>query len=269
MPECLNFYLDESGSRRPDRRPNEKAPKHDFFAMGGVLINEEEEESTRSLHTEFCEKWNIKAPLHSVEIRHSSKNFSWLHDKSQSEKQDFYRALHQFICKTSVVGLSCVIDRPGYNRRYSEIYGHGRWHLCRTAFAISVERAVRRAKHADRKLRVYVEACGKKEDKSIKEYYDFLKTNGSPFNIKNSEGYSPLSSDDFKSTLYDLKFKRKDSPMMQLADLLLFPMACGGYDKEYIAYDLLRRDKKLIDCLLSELDRPKLGIKYSCFESVS
>lgn len=43
MKPLLHLYIDETGSRRPDRKPNEQPPKHDFFAMGGLLINEEDE----------------------------------------------------------------------------------------------------------------------------------------------------------------------------------------------------------------------------------
>ncbi|RWM07064.1 hypothetical protein [Mesorhizobium sp.] len=51
--------------------------------------------------------------------------------------------------------------------------------------------------------------------------------------------------------------------------LLLFPMAVGGYEQDYIAYRLLVRDKMLVDCHLKPEDLPMRGIKYSCFDQSS
>ena len=50
--------------------------------------------------------------------------------------------------------------------------------------------------------------------------------------------------------------------MVQIADLVLYPMAKGGYcyERSLVA---LRDHGKLIDCLLSTEDAPQLGIKYS------
>lgn len=42
-----------------------------------------------------------------------------------------------------VIGLACVIDWPGYNKRYAEKYAENRWMLCKTAFSVVVERAAK------------------------------------------------------------------------------------------------------------------------------
>ncbi len=55
---------------------------------------------------------------------------------------------------------------------------------------------------------------------------------------------------------------------MQIADLYLWPMCIGGYDKNNQAYRALFEAKRLVDCELSEHETPMLGIKYSCFEHV-
>ena len=53
--------------------------------------------------------------------------------------------------------------------------------------------------------------------------------------------------------------------MSQIADLVLYPMAKGGYDSNYPPYKALKENNKLIDNLLPEDRIPLCGIKYSCF----
>ena len=55
--------------------------------------------------------------------------------------------------------------------------------------------------------------------------------------------------------------------MVQIADLLLYPVAKGGYDPSYKPYVDLMKAGRLIDAHLSAENRPNLGIKYSCFKS--
>lgn len=267
MPSSVHLYIDESGSRRPDRKAHEQMPKHDYFAMGGLLINEEDEEGAKAAHAAFCKRWDIEHPLHSVEIRHACDNFKWLYDLATARKQEFYADLHAMICSLPILGVACVIDRPGYNVRYAKLHEGNRWKLCKTAFAIALERSARFAIGRDRKLKVFAEACGPKEDRSLKAYYADLKAVGMPFNASSSSKYGPLDVGELNDTLYDLRFKDKRSELMQIADLLLFPMAVGGYDREYIAYRFLMRDGMLIDCHLSGEELPTRGIKYSCFDS--
>jgi hypothetical protein len=73
MPRILNFYMDDSGTRAPDRKLLPYNPMvREFFALGGVLINEDDEGSARKLYDDFCVRWSIGYPLHSVEIRHAA-----------------------------------------------------------------------------------------------------------------------------------------------------------------------------------------------------
>ena len=54
MPRLLNFYMDDSGTRAPNRRPLPFDPhRREFFALGGVLINEEDEGAARTAYEEF------------------------------------------------------------------------------------------------------------------------------------------------------------------------------------------------------------------------
>ncbi len=54
--------------------------------------------------------------------------------------------------------------------------------------------------------------------------------------------------------------------MIQLADIVLYPMVKGGYEPNYRPYRHLMENKKLIDAVLAPEDLPSCGIKYSCFE---
>jgi hypothetical protein len=54
--------------------------------------------------------------------------------------------------------------------------------------------------------------------------------------------------------------------MMQIADLVLYPMVKGGYDQSYRPYAKLIEAARIIDAELDPGDRPNLGVKYSCFD---
>ncbi|MGL4526280.1 MAG: DUF3800 domain-containing protein, partial [Aestuariivirga sp.] len=82
----------------------------------------------------------------------------------------------------------------------------------------------------------------------------------------NSAAYGALTAEDFRAIVHgEPRGKTKDTPMMQIADLFLYPMAKGGYDPSYRPYAKLLSQGRLIDSLVSEDERPLLGIKYSCF----
>jgi len=263
---CL--YLDESGSRKPDREAKEAARENDFFAVGGVLVNEEDAAKAEELHRSFMAKWALTSPLHSVKIRHSKDQFRWLRDASEGKKQEFYNEITELLCNSNVLCFAAVIDRPWYNARYLKEYGSHRWRLCKTAFPIVAERAARYAREQGRKLRVYHEECTKSDDAALKRYYDEMRDKGMPFGQDNSAKYRPLSAAELKDTLYDLKRKKKTSPLVQLADLVLFPMGSGGYNPNYKTYQTFRERGLLIDCHLEPEQVPYRGIKYSCFDLV-
>lgn len=269
MVDILSLYLDDSGTRHPDKKIG-RVPEHgyDYFSLGGILVDEDGEDLSRHLHKEFCDKWSIDYPLHSAEIRARSKRFTWLNELPKLEMDEFYEDLYCLMKTVPVTGIACVIDRPGYNERYRKKYGRDRWSLCRTAFGIVTERACKYAISKNLKLRILPERSTKTDDLFIKEYYSDLKSNGHPFNNENSSKYCPLTGEEFSGILYDLKFKYKSSPMAQIADLYLWPICMGGYHKSNRPYMRLLEDKKLIDCYLDDTELDELGIKYSCFESI-
>ena len=269
MVSTLNFYLDDSGARHPDRNPGTRADHgYDWFALGGVLIEDEAEERARSLHAAFCERWRIDYPLHSVDIRGRTGNFLWLLTAKNERRDAFYEELYQLMRSVPALGIACTVDRPGYNARYKERYNEKRWLLCKTAFCIVVERAAKYARSKARKLRVFPEKCNKIEDRTLRGYYDALRTEGSPFAPNTSDKYKPLSQAELHDTLYEFMPKNKTSPMAQLADLYLWPICVGGYHASNRPYKRLMEDGKLIECVMPREAWQAEASKYSCFDQV-
>lgn len=269
MVSVLNYYLDDSGIRYPNRkRGTEAAHGCDWFALGGILVREEDEAKARDAHTAFCRAWGIEYPLHSSEIRSQNENFAWLRGLSDDARTRFYEELYCLMRDAPVVGLACVVDRPGYNGRYFNLYEQKPWLLCKTAFSVAVERAAKYARKNTLRLRIAPERCNPAEDRLLKEYYTSLTTEGMPFATGNSEKYAPLTASEFAETLYEFRPKFKSSPMSQLADLFLWPICMGGYHAGNRPYKRLLDDKKLIECHLDKDDWAMLATKYSCFDMV-
>ncbi len=267
MVAVTTFYIDDSGTRHPDHAP--ALPKHgrDWFALGGILIDDEDKPAAEGLIDEFRSRWPQmgSSPLHSWEIRGRHANFKWLGVDGETHRK-FVTDLEALLFALPVIGLACVIDRPGYNARYRDKYGHDRWALCKTAFAVAVERATKYALQRERKLRVWVEQTDKTEDRIAKGYYDTLRSDGHWFNSTTAGKYGPVSADEYAKTLYDFRTKKKTSRLMQIADLYLWPMCIGGYDGANYAYSRLREAGKLIDCVVPPDRITAQGIKYSCFD---
>ena len=78
MHRRLHLYIDDSGSRRPDHRPAARTDQMDYFALGGILIFEDEVDDLIKVHKAFMAAWSLEYPLHSSRIRGHRGPFSWL-----------------------------------------------------------------------------------------------------------------------------------------------------------------------------------------------
>lgn len=264
----LQLYVDDSGSRHPDHKPDAaRDDGMDWFALGGVLIDPDDVGHALDLYRAFVGNWGIDYPLHSAPIRGRRKNFRWLgRDAVRAER--FYRELGEMLVALPVIGTACVVDRPGYNARYAETYGDERWLMCRTAYAILVERALKFAQRRGAQLEVFFEEAGRNEDRNLIDYHRELKRSGMPFDQGRSSGYSGLSPDEFREGLLgDPSRLTKQAPLMQIADLYLYPMVKAGY-QPYDPFQRLVAAERVIDTHLPEAERASLGIKYSCFDLV-
>ena len=235
------------------------------FGLGGILIEEENIRDLLQKHKDFCSEWKIDYPLHSSRIRGKQGKFGWL-DNLENETA-FLPALQDFLLSLPFVGIACVVDRSGYVTRYKGRYQDGLWYMCKTTFCILVERAAKFAASEGRRLEIHFEEAGKQEDRSFIEYMRQLKRLGNPFDEGTSGHYNPLVAKDYRRiVLGEPQRRTKNSPPIQIADLILYPMAKGGYDPDYYPYRKLKEAGKLIDCVVPKEDIPLLGIKYSCFD---
>jgi hypothetical protein len=260
-PKILHYYIDDSGTRKPDRHP-ETSTDPSWFSMGGLLIWDSDKEALERSHEQFFQKWEIDEPLHSVDIRHRKGQFSWLADGEKHRIEQFYGDLDAMILEAPIFVHGCVIDRPGYWNRYHEKYGSSRWSLCKTAFSVAIERAAKIAQCEGALLKVHVERCSKKVDKRIRGYFQDMKLNGMPFNSKTSSIYKPLAQEELRALLDDIDFKTKENVIMQLADVVLFPICKVAYSPGYMPFEKLHDAGKLADVHYSD----QMKIKYSCFD---
>lgn len=264
----VHFYVDDSGSRDPDRKRDGKNRSDvDWFGLGGFLIHAENKVAAEEQIANFRSQWPElgDTPLHSYDIRNRTNSFRWLEPDAEKRLR-FYKGLSRLICGLPVVVHACVVDRPGYNRRYMQQYGPRRWRLCRTAFNIMVERAAKYAKLHDARLRVFVEQSDKRTEEQFKSYFNDARTAGLPFDPARSQKYTPLTADELRDTLFEFGVRTKASLLMQIADLVLWPVCVGGYFPDNPNLIELRLAGKLLD--LHCTDRNGLhGIKYSCFDA--
>ncbi|MFP5518054.1 MAG: DUF3800 domain-containing protein [Alphaproteobacteria bacterium] len=199
--ETFDLYVDDSGSRLPDKRdPLQRNDKIDAFAFGGYMVKSEEIGIIINSVEKFKEKYGITCPLHSQKIRSKKDDFAWLGYEAERARE-FYFDLSELMTSLPIIVTGCVIHRPGYNAKYKALYGEKRWHLCQTSYKIIVERAAKISRFYNRKLKVLVEECGKIEDKSIRRYHAELIENGPGFDTEKSGKYGPMTNNDFSEVL--------------------------------------------------------------------
>lgn len=260
------FYMDETGSRHPDKKSDASRAGRDWFALGGILIKQEDKDSIKQQHAAFCAKWNVNRPLHLTDMQAERKGFSWLGRLPEEDRSNFWSDYKRFLSSLPVIGHACVIDRPGYVRRgYLEQHKNNRWLLCRSAFDIVVERAAKIAKKDNRRLSIVFEGdVGINE--TIKGYFKNLKENGLAFDGGRSEKYKPFSQNDFSETLATIEYKGKSNALLQIADSYIYSIARSKYDPKFGLYRQLRDRRKIINFVLSNEEIPSMGVKYYCFD---
>lgn len=264
-----HLYIDDTGTRCPNRKESiARSDGMDHFAFGGFLIKSEDIDLIDEKHRELVKEFSLTYPLHSTKIRCRKGDFAWL-NKDENTATKFYKSINDLILKSPIIATACVVHRPGYSSRYTDIYGENKWRLCKSAYSILVERAAKYSLTNNRKLAIYIENTGKKENKEIEEYHSYLREIGTPFDSKNSKNYSPISASDFsKITLKKPRFIKKDNPRMQVADLLAYAISKGQYEPEYKAYKALIENRLLIDTILEKDDVLSLGVKRFCFDDI-
>jgi hypothetical protein len=268
MQSVYHLYLDDSGTRFPNHQQLPRLDRLDYFALGGWLILANCVDDAREAHAALTVRYELSAPLHSNAIRVRKGAFGWLR-KEAARACAFQNDLAHALGELPGYVLGCVIHRPGYNARYSPLYGERRWDLCKSAYPIVVERAAKFAARSQSRLMVYLEKTGAREDRAIREYHKNLLTKGMYFDPENSQKYAPLSANSFVDTLFAKPhFLTKDHPMAQFADLVVYAIAKGRYKPSYKPYRSLWDAGKIIDTALLPSEAPQLGLKYYCFDGL-
>jgi len=262
------LYIDDSGSRFPDSVETQRNDGMDCFALGGILILERDLEEFIPSYRKFCLKYSINYPLHSTKIRGYREGFSWLKNDVKV-RDNFLSDLENLMIEIPAIGFASVVDRKGYNQRYKEKYNGQPWWMCKTAYATLVERVTKFVISNNRTFEIHFEQTGPREDRAIITYTKELKQHGMPFDTSKMEKYQTLTPDDFKQVLLgEPHRKTKADIFIQIADLYLYPMVKRKFDELFRPWTILLLKNKVIDSLYGKDEREKLGIKYSCFDSL-
>jgi hypothetical protein len=269
LPPVYNLYFDDTGTRRLDRlriKPNEQPP---WFALGGVLVASKDEELCKSQYRNFYAAWpQLNSPLHITDMRARRGGFSWLERISGPDQTKFWKDYYDFLAALPVIGIACVIHRPGYLARgYGSREGDKAWNLCRSAFNILIERSSKFCLRMESRLRVKFEGCDKLTDEAIKQYFILQKAGyGTGFSTTTSAKYGPLAADQMKAILIDIERKDKSSTLMQIADSYVYAMAKGKYEPSFDLFQRLSADGRLMSGHVPSEEIEMLGIKYYCFD---
>lgn len=236
---------------------------HEFsFGLGGVIVPSEAVQELSASTLAFCERWNVPA-LHGSKIRAGKGKFGFLKEDKVT-KAAFMKELEDILVDDRITAHACVICRPGYRDRYHQKHPEGsRWQMSRTAFDISVERAVKFARSKGRKLSVVYERSGEKEDRLIENYFQRLKTVGTEFDVQNSSPHQPLTREQLAESLLSIWPDGKVNPMLQLADLTIAPLCHKPTGRPNRAYERLIETGQIID---ARTDDPTIAVKYSCYD---
>lgn len=263
----LIFYMDETGNRQPDKKPDKGRENRDWFAFGGFLIAREDKDDARAEWQWIVDKWNVKHPFHISDMLSERKKWGWLGRTTEARRAAFWNDYRSFLSSVPAIGQACVINRPGYVARgYLEKHGADRWLLCRTGFDISVERAAKYARSVGRQLAVVFES-DPAYNPTVEAYFRDLKEKGLGFAEGTSSKYSPLTQAELAETLTTIEYKTKKSRLLQIADSYVYAIARGKYDRQFHLWRELRDRKRAINFALEDTDDIKaMGIKYSCFD---
>lgn len=260
------LFIDESGSPKPNPKDNTS-----YFALGGVLVERVDEAIIEQAVADFKQRWSEyishDTALHGNEIRSKKKKFAWLGIVSEQKRNNFMDDLTTTITSLPIIVHACVISRPGYHNRFLDIYGDNTWEMMKSAFSILVERSVKYVDGKNESIMIYYEEAGKREDGLLKQYFKEIRESGHPFDIENASKYSPLSAEQISNCLRGIEGKKKSNPILQIADLCLYPVARGKDrpgDKAYLA---LKEKSLLVDSRLNSGDIESRGIKYYCFDN--
>ena len=229
------LYLDECG----DQNLSSFDPQFPIFTLCGVVVSEEQDElladRINSLKRDIWNNTNII--LHSRDIRKCQNGFEVLFDLEV--KKRFIESVNDILGDDIYIIICCAILKEPYIRQYgklNDVYG--------LSLSYIMERVVFYLDSVGKdniELRTVIERRGKKEDKSLLNYYNQLLDRGTYWvNGERMRRY-------FKR--FDMRWKSENIVGLQVADLVAYPITRHVLNPNGVnlAYDVLKKNIYQVD----------------------
>ena len=235
MAENYILYLDECG----DQNLSSFDPQFPIFTLCGVVVSEEQDnllaDRINSLKMDIWNNTNII--LHSRDIRKCQNGFEVLFDLEV--KKRFLESVNAILGDDIYIIICCAILKEPYIRQYgklNDVYG--------LSLSYIMERVVFYLDSVGKdniELRTVIERRGKKEDKSLLNYYNQLLDRGTYWvNGDRMRRY-------FKR--FDMRWKSENIVGLQVADLVAYPITRHVLNPNGVnlAYDVLKKNIYQVD----------------------
>ena len=235
MADNYVLYLDECG----DQNLSSFDPQFPIFTLCGVVVSEEQDkllaDRINSLKMDIWNNTNII--LHSRDIRKCQNGFEVLFDLEV--KKHFLESVNAILGDDIYIIIGCAILKEPYIRQYgklNDVYG--------LSLSYIMERVVFYLDSVGKdniELRTVIERRGKKEDKSLLNYYNQLLDRGTYWvNGERMRRY-------FKR--FDMRWKSENIVGLQVADLVAYPITRHVLNPNGVnlAYDVLKKNIYQVD----------------------
>ena len=235
MADNYVLYLDECG----DQNLSSFDPQFPIFTLCGVVVSEEQDkllaDRINSLKMDIWNNTNII--LHSRDIRKCQNGFEVLFDLEV--KKRFIESVNDILGDDIYIIICCAILKEPYIRQYgklNDVYG--------LSLSYIMERVVFYLDSVGKdniELRTVIERRGKKEDKSLLNYYNQLLDRGTYWvNGERMRRY-------FKR--FDMRWKSENIVGLQVADLVAYPITRHVLNPNGVnlAYDVLKKNIYQVD----------------------
>ena len=235
MADNYVLYLDECG----DQNLSGFDPQFPIFTLCGVVVSEEQDkllaDRINSLKMDIWNNTNII--LHSRDIRKCQNGFEVLFDLEV--KKHFLESVNAILGDDIYIIICCAILKEPYIRQYgklNDVYG--------LSLSYIMERVVFYLDSVGKdniELRTVIERRGKKEDKSLLNYYNQLLDRGTYWvNGDRMRRY-------FKR--FDMRWKSENIVGLQVADLVAYPITRHVLNPNGVnlAYDVLKKNIYQVD----------------------
>ena len=235
MADNFVLYLDECG----DQNLSSFDPQFPIFTLCGVVVSEEQDElladRINSLKRDIWNNTNII--LHSRDIRKCQNGFEVLFDLEV--KKRFIESVNAISGDDIYIIICCAILKESYIRQYgklNDVYG--------LSLSYIMERVVFYLDSVGKdniELRTVIERRGKKEDKSLLNYYNQLLDRGTYWvSVERMRKY-------FKR--FDMRWKSENIVGLQVADLVAYPITRHVLNPNGVnlAYDVLKKNIYQVD----------------------